>query len=71
MKYKYLFKEFGVSQGEEDVNDWLERFASDGWEAVNMVAATRPVGGGITGGISLPTQIGFNYAVLMRRQVPL
>ena len=71
MRHRYLFKEFGHNQTEQDVNDWINARAAEEWEVVTFAAVPRVVGGGLIGGISLPAQMGSSYSVLMKRPEPL
>jgi len=67
MPFEYLFREFDPNDGEDEIRDWLEKVGHEGWEAVGFATKTHVSGGGILGGISLPTSQRYGYTFLLKR----
>jgi len=67
MKFEYLFREFDPNADESDIREWLEKCGEDGWEAVGFATKTHVAGGGVIGGIALPSSQRFGYTFLLKR----
>jgi hypothetical protein len=68
MAFEYLFKEFGPDTEAEDIRDWLKKIGEEEWEAVGLAPMQYVMGGGMIGGISLPSTPRFGYTFLMKRE---
>ena len=67
MAFEYLFKEFGPDTEADDIREWLRKVGDEGWEAVNLMPMLQMQGGGMIGGITLPSTPRFGYTFLMKR----
>jgi hypothetical protein len=67
MAFEYLFKEFGPDTEADDIRLWLEKVGREEWEAVNVSPMLHVSGGGVIGGISIPSTPRVGYTFLMKR----
>ncbi len=68
MGFEYLFKEFGPDTEPDDIRDWLKKVGDEGWEAVSLAPMLYMVGGGLIGGLSIPSNPKIGYTFLMKRE---
>ena len=68
MAFEYLFKEFGPDTEAEEIRDWLKKVGEEEWEAVSLAPMQYISGGGLIGGISIPSTQRFGYTFLMKRE---
>ncbi len=67
MSFEYLFREFDPNADEGDIREWLETCGNDGWEAVGFTSKTHVMGGGLIGGLAIPSSQRFGYTFLLKR----
>jgi hypothetical protein len=67
MSFEYLFKEFDPEIDAGDIREWLAKLGDEGWEAVGFATKTHVTGGGIIGGIAIPSSQRFGYTFLLKR----
>ena len=67
MTFEYLFREFDPEIEAGDIREWLEKSGNDGWEAVGFTSKTHVVGGGLIGGIPIPSAQRYGYTFLLKR----
>ncbi len=67
MAFEYLFREFDPDTTDGEIRDWLEKHGNAGWEAVGFTAKTHTVGGGLIGGIAIPSAQRSGYTFLLKR----
>ncbi len=66
-QFEYLFKEFDPETEASDIREWLEKSGNEGWEAVGFTSKTHVMGGGLIGGIAIPSSQRFGYTFLLKR----
>jgi hypothetical protein len=67
MSFDYLFHEFDPAADAVDIREWLAKKGDEGWEAVGFTAKTQVTGGGVIGGIALPSAQRSGYTFLLKR----
>jgi hypothetical protein len=67
MTFEYLFREFDPEIEAGDIREWLEKSGNEGWEAVGFASKTHVVGGGLIGGIPIPSAQRHGYTFLLKR----
>ena len=67
MSFEYLFREFDAETDAEEIRNWLAQHGAEGWEAVGFTSMTHIVGGGLIGGIAIPSAQRFGYTFLLKR----
>jgi hypothetical protein len=65
--FEYVFKEFDPETDTGDIREWLAKSGDAGWEAVGFTSKTHIAGGGVIGGIALPTSQRSGYTFLLKR----
>ncbi len=67
MSFEYLFREFDAEADMGEIRGWLAKHGAEGWEAVGFTSMTHVVGGGLIGGIAIPSSQRFGYTFLLKR----
>jgi len=67
ISFDYLFREFDPEADAGDIREWLEKVGNEGWEAVNFTTKTHVSGGGIIGGLAIPSSQRYGYTFLLKR----
>ena len=67
MTFEYLFREFAAETDAEDIRTWLAKTGAEGWEAVGFTSMTHNVGGGLIGGLAIPSTLRYGYTFLLKR----
>jgi hypothetical protein len=67
MTFEYLFREFDAETDAEEIRTWLAKAGGEGWEAVGFTSMTHNVGGGLIGGIAIPSTLRYGYTFLLKR----
>jgi hypothetical protein len=67
MPFEYLFREFDPETDAGDIREWLAKVGNEGWEAVGFTSKTHVQGGGLIGGIAIPSSQRFGYTFLLKR----
>ena len=67
MTFEYLFREFDPNTDDGEIRAWLATQGNDGWEAVGFATKPHVVGGGLIGGIAIPSAQRSGYPFLLKR----